>query len=178
MQRLQSNKTKFYLLLIATVLFFPLVWNLALQKTFESRSQIKELKKKLAMLEDAPQQMALVEKRLHYLEQILVSESSEQEFQSRALDEISFICKQKGLLLKAMPPIMRNLDNNYLMETLNVEIAGSFHHLVQLLYQLEDTKKNINIVSAHFFTSENKRLKHKQLVLSLYIQTLHEQNDN
>jgi hypothetical protein len=71
-----------------------------------------------------------------------------------------------------MPPMFRNLDNNYLVETINIQVAGSFNDLVELTYLLEQPTKHLNIVSVDFFVEENKRLKTKQLILSLYIQTL------
>jgi Tfp pilus assembly protein PilO len=177
MQGLQSNRIRFYLLLSGVLLFLPIVWKTTLQKTIESRVQLRLLEEKIQMLETAPEQIVLVEKRLNYLGHLLASENNSNGIQSRALYEISDICREKGLLLKAMPPMFRNLDNNYLMETLNIEVAGSFHHLVQLLHLLEQPKKNMNVVSARFYTNENKRRKQKQLVLSLYIQTLQEKSN-
>lgn len=176
MIKMQSYKTRFIILIIGAVLFFPVVWKLALHKTFAAKTQLKELDSKLEQVENAPERIALVEKRLNYLNQLIINDKNIEELQERVLDEISTICRKKGLVLKEMPPMFRNLDNNYLVETINLEIAGSYHKLVQLVYELEKPSKNLNLVGINFSTIENKRLKTKQLVLSLYIQTLKQYN--
>lgn len=169
---LQTNKTKFIVLVVAGILFFPLSWKLAFEKTALAHKQVNELDRKLESVQNAPERIAHVESRLNYLNQLIVDDSIEGGLQTRVLDEISTICKKKGLLLKEMPPMFRNLDNNYLVETINVQVAGSFHSLLKLIYLLEQPNKNLNIVSVDFFIEENKRQKTKQLILSLYIQTL------
>lgn len=176
MIKLQSYKIRFVLVLIGAVLFFPVVWKLALHKTLAANVQLKELNRKLEQVENAPERIALVEKRLSYLNQLIIDDENNEELQERVLDEISTICSKKGLILKEMPPMFRNLDNNYLVETINLEIAGSYHKLLQLVYELEQPNKNLNMVGISFSTTENKRLKTKQLVLSLYIQTLKQYN--
>lgn len=168
----RSNKTRFYTLLITAALFFVVSWKLALKKTVDVHRQITEVENKLDQVESAPEQIAVVEKRLNYLNQMLVKESSGNAFQDRVLDEISSICRQKGLLLKQMPPMFRNVDNNYLVEIINVDVSGPFHRLLQLLYEIEQPQKNMNLISARFYVEENKRIKQKQLILSLYIQSL------
>jgi Tfp pilus assembly protein PilO len=169
---IQSNKAKFIAMIIVAVLFLPISWKLALKNTFDLHKQINEINKKHELFQNAPEQIAFVEKRLNYLTQLIVNDSIVGGLQNRVLDEISTICKQKGLLLKEMPPMFRNLDNNYLVETINIQVAGSFNDLVELTYLLEQPTKHLNIVSVDFFVEENKRLKTKQLILSLYIQTL------
>ncbi len=167
-----SNKAKLLALLVGSILFFPIAWKLAFNKTFDARKQINDLNYKLENVQNAPERIAIVEKRLNYLNQLIVDDDLEGGLQNRVLDEISTICKRKGLLLREMPPMFRNLDNNYLVETINVQVAGSYHDLLQLIYVLEKPEKNLNIASIDFFIEENKRLKTKQLILSLYIQTL------
>ena len=173
MNGLASNKTRFYLLLAAALLFFPVTWKLALNKTLDVHQQLKDNEAKLSDVENnTPEQMALVEKRLTYLNRMLEGETSGEVFQNRVLDEVSSLCHQKGLLLREMPPMTKTNDSDYLVETINIQIAGSFHNLLQVLFELETPRKKMNLISAHFFVEENRRLKQKQLILSLYIQTL------
>ncbi|MFA6400444.1 MAG: type 4a pilus biogenesis protein PilO [Salinivirgaceae bacterium] len=175
MNLLSSNRVRFYALVVAAVLFFPITWKLAIKKTVEAHRQITEIEDKLVMVEsNTPEQIALVEKRLEFLDHLLVKDGPGDAFQNRVLHEISSICTQKGLLLKEMPPMFHAVDNNYLVETINIQVAGSFHHLLQLLYEIEKPQKKLNLISSHFFTKENKQSKQKQLILSIYIQTLQE----
>ncbi len=174
---LHSYKAKLIALLVGSILFFPLAWKLAFIKTFDARTQIKELNFKLENVQNAPERIDIVEKRLNYLNQLIVDDDLEGGLQNRVLDEISTICRRKSLLLREMPPMFRNLDNNYLVETINVQVAGSYNDLLQLVYLLEKPNKNLNIASVDFFIEENKRLKTKRLILSLYIQTLKQKTE-
>lgn len=173
MMAFTSNKLRFYLLIAGAVLFFPVSWKLALKKTVEVRHQLIENTSKLSVIENnTPEQLARAEKRLAFLNKILEGDESAEEFQNRVLNEVSSLCHQKGLLLREIPAPQKTTDNAYQVETINIQMAGSFHHLLEVLYELEDPRKKLNLVAARFMVEENKRLKQKQLLLNIYIQVL------
>jgi len=173
---IKSHKNKLIVVLLVGILFFPISYKLAFSKTFAARRELRQMNTKLANMEDAPGQIIEVKRKLKSLSNIIDSDSVAGGLQNKVLNEISDICTKNGLLLKEMPPMYKNIDNVYCIETINVQVSGSFHKLLKLLFQIESPEKNFNIVSTSFYTIENKQKKQKQLVLSLYIQTIKQES--
>jgi len=168
----QKYKLKFVIVLSIFMVFIPISWNLAFKKTIGLIKQDKELNHKLSSLDNASMRIGNLKKRLSYLDEILNTDSFENGAQKYILDKISRICSERDLTIKEMPPSIREIDNEYQVETINIQIAGTFHNLLKLIYDLELKENNINIVSVKFLTEENKRMNTKRLILDLYIQTL------
>jgi Tfp pilus assembly protein PilO len=172
MKGMNTYQRRIVLYLLGVVLFIPITWKLGFKRTLELKQQQQSINQKLELVTTAPERINIIRKRLEHIDKLVINSDNETQLQNRVLTEISMICRKKGLLLHHMPPMYKEVDNNYLMETTSVAIAGNFHKLLGLLHTLEDPKKNLNIVSSEFYTEEDKKTKQRKLFLKLYIQTL------
>lgn len=172
----QSYKNRFIVVTLLLVLFVPIAWKLAVKKTWECYRENRQLAERLKVAENAAVTLPALEAQLEQWNQTMVVDTLRGDVQNRLLNDISNLCHQNHLLLRQMPATQKTVDNSYQVETLNVQVAGTFHQLLKLLNQVEDPERSFNIVSASFILKEARGDQPEQLILNLYLQAIKEIN--
>jgi hypothetical protein len=173
-----TYKQQFFYLVLIGILAFILAYWIAISRTVETRSNLKDIRKKMEQIGTAPENIALLEKRVALINKIIGENPNDiPEFQKNLLNIISNYCAENSLILKEFPQIHTWQEQDYQFITGYASIEGPFTTLLKLLYNLESTHSVGRIVSVDFSSVEDRKLKRTRLTMSIYIQTIKHVND-
>lgn len=168
-----TYRSKNKLLLSGIVLLLILCYFLAINNTIELYQSNNDTKTKLTALQNAPQQISSLNKRLAFLnsrvEQYVRGKDFEQE---DILVAISDFCKTNRLKIVDFPKSELKEKEDIVIETFNFVVEGNYVNLVKLIYAIEVEQKLGRIASLNFETIVDRRTKKKRLTLSVYLQNL------
>lgn len=164
-----SNRT--YLLIGGYVLCLLLIYQIAIKGTVKAGNECGKLERKLIMAENAPRQIAVLEKRINELDAFVNSATrSETERHELLLATVSNYCQINRLVLKRFPITHRFSKHNYIIYTDIITIEGGFIQLLKLLNNIELNKRLGKIASVDFNSWLDKKNKHYKLNMTIYVQ--------
>ncbi|MCT4603988.1 MAG: hypothetical protein N4A59_13950 [Marinifilum sp.] len=166
-----TYRTKMKLLPIGILLVFLMVYSLTISNTIDLSKQVKQLKSQVEKLGDAPLQVQILKKRLGEIEERIGNHSGTIT-QEEIFNELSVYCKKNGLTMREFPVPHELLKDDYLLQTHQVEIEGSFRRLVKLIYFLEQETYLGKVAATKFLLKKDKRTREEYLSLSVYLQTV------
>jgi hypothetical protein len=166
-----TYKKKNKLLLVATVLFAFLVYRLSVSNTLEAYTKCAQLEQQLTLIDEAPEQLAGIEKQLKEFEQIL-GKDERGNYQEELLELVSNYCASHQLILRDYPNPFLYQEQDFSVETNKITTEGSFIQLVQMAYLIEQKKKLSRIASFELQTFTRNIEGQKKIYLSstLYLQ--------
>lgn len=166
-----TYKTRLKILPFLFVMGFFLIYWLALDKTVTRSNQLNVLENKVELLSGAPLQIEILKKRLEHLES-RIGNYNEGISQERIFSELSDYCKNNRLNIREFPDSQAFNSNGQVINTFQVEIEGSFHSLLKLIYRLEQKMFLGKIASAKFQLKIHKRSRKEYLSVQIFLQTI------
>lgn len=155
------------------VLFALVAYLGAVKNTVALYSSCNDLENKLAQIEDAPRQLAYIEKQLKEFELIFgKADTLEKEYQPYILETVSNYCNANNIILKEFPKPFVFTEQDFNIETNKITVEGDFIELLNLAYLVEQKKKLGKISSLHFqtFTRNKENTKQTYLSSTIYLQ--------
>ena len=170
-QFITFRKRNQYLAIVS--LFFTLcIYLFAIKNTIAEYKLNRILKHTLEEVQIAPQEIRSLEKKLVELDGKLnfsIADSSNQGF---ILEVLSEVCRKNSLVLKEFSEAIPHQKNNLTIVTNVVLIEGTFHNLINMIYELEKNAKIGKLASLNFFSyKDNKKMK-TILYLKIYLQNI------
>lgn len=166
-----TYQTKLKLLPIGFLVAILLVYWLAISKTLQLSGQVQQLETQVEKLGDAPLQVQILKKRLGEIED-RIGDNSGNITQEGIFDALSNYCKKNKLTMREFPVPHELTKDDYLVQTYQVEVEGTFHGLVNLVYYLEQQAYLGKVAATRFLLKKDKRTREEYLNLSIYLQTV------
>lgn len=161
------------LLLAGSILFFVVVYLLAIRNTLSLASECSSMEDSLMQAENAPAQTVLLQKRLAEIDRMIgSSRDTLSGTQEALLSAVTSYCQANNVILREFPRTVTASQNNYSIETHVFVAEGSFKTLLQMIYLLEQKHRIGKISSINFFTKKDIRTKTTSLLVSVYLQSV------
>ena len=158
---------------MGTILLLVICYLFAFSNTVDLYLKNQDAHKKLLALENAPEQIAGLNKRLHYLNSKVKQYVRDDKFeQEDILVTISDFCKSNKLRIVAFPKSEIKQKDDIAIETFNFTVEGGYVNLVKLIYEIEVVQKIGRIASLHFESKVDRRTKIKHLTVNVHLQNL------
>lgn len=168
-----TYRKKIRFLAIGVVILTFIIYNLSIKKTIILKKECKSFEEKLALVEYAPQKIALLEKELSKIEGIIgKSDTTCIDFQQILLEKTSNYCQENNIILKEFPKQIINEQQDYIIETNIVVLEGGFITLLKFLYLLEQKYNIGKVVSAGYNAFKDIKTKKYKLNLTIYVQNI------
>lgn len=160
-------------ILIGFILILFVGYKVSFYKTFELRSEIRQKQEKLAVLKEKEKELPFIRSKMALIEEVYTNDSI--PIRDKLTAFISDFAENSGAIVTEIPKY-----SDYKKASLNIQtniftVKGKFNDLVSLIYELEARfKVSAKIVSARFFSTKEMQTKHKNLYLTLAIQSFNE----
>lgn len=168
-----SYRKKNKLLLLAGVVLLLVIYFAVIQRTIDLYSDNSELKEKIALAEEAPEKIGLLEKKRSLLNARLKAYSIDslknREF---ILHLVTEFCTKKGILLKDFPSPGLENQGDFAIETNLIIAEGGYHDLLNLLFFLEQEMKIGRPGSVKFIKKFDNKRKKEVLTIEIYLQNI------
>ena len=171
--RTGAQQQRLKLLLPGMTLILILAWSMAIRKTLNSYTDLKKTETELngTSISDAT---------ITALKQELKTIKSKQDAAEGALrpelvfKKIADLCSRtRNTRIIRIPEVHQYTLDGYQIETMKMELEGSFSNLLRFLYNLEHEKAVGKIASAGFSVVVDFKQKKEYLRLTLFIQKFH-----
>lgn len=171
MKKRYTYKQKWQFLLAGSLIFLLIVYLAAIQKTIALYQVNQDLKEQTASFSAG--RTAEQQQRLGQLDAVLDAYTADSlKSQESLLEAVSTFCQQNGIRLKEFPQAVASEQNSARIETYKITAQGSFHKLVQLVYELEQQNRSGRVASATFELRTDVRTRSRNLFLILYLQNI------
>jgi len=159
------------LLIVASFLFAIIAYKMAIKKTVVLYNECKTYDNYMAEAQNAPKDIALLEKQLKKVDAILQNnDTSNIKLQYKLLDKASAYCLNNPVILSSYiePEFYQYQD--YDIETNKIVLEGGFHNLLKFIYKLEVEEPIGKVVSVKFEKKKQLRTENNKLFVSIYVQ--------
>jgi hypothetical protein len=165
-----QKKLKLLAPVAIVAIFF--VYFLGIKKTLAIRSDINEKKEKLALAKDLNGKVSLIRTKLKHIDELVGNDmDSSKKVIDVILEDITNYCNTQGCIIREIPEVHTASDANFNIETYLITVEGHYKQLLNLVYLLEQKKKNGGrLSSCKFYSRKNNATKKLSLEATLYIQ--------
>ena len=168
-----SYTTRNYLLIAGSVIFAFIVYNNAIQKTLDVKSKYDTLKQQIQSNELSVTHINQLQAESNTLNTILgTTKEAEEDIQQNLLEEVSEYCNKNKITLTKFPETTSFREKEYIIETNEFEVKGTFKKLLQLQYNIENNFKGARVASVHYYSKKNIKTKELELFLNVYLQNI------
>ncbi len=168
---MKNHKRRFYIIIFSFLLIVSISWRMAITPSIQLYKSVNQQENQIEILETAPQQIALTEKKLERINQQIGTAAIDIK-QENIVNEISLYIKNNDdVELCLLTPIHKQQKENFWINTYKLELQGSFTNLVQLLNYFEDKNSIGKIASTDFFLKKDNKSGTQHLRMQLYIQS-------
>ena len=167
-----TYQRKLKLLAPLAIVVLLLVYFLGIKKTLSLRSEIKEKQEKLIQAKDIDGKVSLIRTKLKKIDNLIGNDmDSSSKVIDVILEDITTYCSEQGCTLRDIPTMHEAADANFDIETYFITVEGSYKQLLNLVYLLEQKKKNGGrLSSCLLYSKKNNATKKLSLEATLYIQ--------
>lgn len=168
-----NSKTKNGILLGAILLVIFLCYQLAISNTLQLKNEYKNLQVEQAMLENAPEKLALlVKKQVHYDSILNKMNLGNTSIENNLLRVINIEAEKNKLkLIDFNDPHTLALNGNQL-NTFDFVLEGGFTGLLKTIYTLEQESNFGEVVHLHFEKKKNYRSNKNYLEARVFVQNI------
>jgi hypothetical protein len=160
-------------LLWGSLAFAILAYLLAIQNTIDLAKENVELKSKLQEAEQAPMQVRQLQNKLQLfnarLGNYLVTENDNQE---KIVRGANAFCQASGLILREIPELTMQEENDFEVITTQVVAQGSFINLLKLVHHFEKHHQIGRVSSVKFLKAEDFKTRKTYLSARIYLQNI------
>ncbi len=167
-----NYKKRSLLLVFLFIILMFLTYSLGIKKTLDISNETNRIELNIEKARNAPAKISKITQELDFWDEEMVATDDSKELQVLLFNELNVVCKNKKTKLIGAQKIKVKSDNDLAVETYEVNMKGLYKNLVQALYELENQLKYGNVSSAKFELVKNRKLRIKELVLTLYIQSV------
>lgn len=166
-----TYKQQFIGLLVASVLLFWLIYQLAVSETLETRDKYKTLLANKEQLSTAGSRVLFYERELKKMDSLIGADAFAGNYtQELLLRKITDFGLQRNVTIVDFQKPHFALQDDYGVYTYRTTIRGGFHDLLRLLYELESNPFPGIFKSAGFALKTEPGEKVPELTLTLFVQ--------
>lgn len=169
---IRKYKQQSYFMLAGLVLLLLAALQLGFLKTRKQIQHYHKLKKELALIENAPLRIQGIQTQLQAMELQLKKFKPSADIQQEILEQLSTYSKKKELQIRSLAAAHRYEEQGYLIETIPLELEGSFQALLGFVYHIEKREQLGAIISSSFERATNRKNGKAELHLNLWIQNI------
>lgn len=167
----RSNKQKFRII-VATV--FVLIWvsyQFSFSKTINLWKEYNRLEQQQALIKAIPGQLPVLTQKVEQLKKIL-GNSDEEDFSTLILEQVNNLCRKNNVRLKEIPEKHVFNGGNLIVETLDINLQGSFNDQLLIISAFEKSEAKARLRSLNFQTIINQSTGERRLQSTLYLQSI------
>ena len=171
MRKIETYKIR--IILTTTLLFIVMIiaWQAAIKPTMELWQDNNQIEEQLQLLNQAPMQIAQLSQQIEIIDEI-IGDNSGILGQEDIVNSISeYLRNNDAIKLCSFPPVHNAENENYQINTFEIELQGTFHQLVKFLNYFEKDRKIGKLSSVSFYMSRNKVTKQNELYQKIYLQS-------
>jgi hypothetical protein len=149
-----SKKNK--LLIVGLIGLLLIAYKFAISNTLEIRKQYKDLKNEELFFGNAPQQLAVMSKKLQGIDAILTNNKlNEATIQNSMLKEINAFASSNDLTIIKFTEPHLEIKADITIFTYEIAVQGEFASILELIYHLEQNTAFGEVIHLVFETSKN-----------------------
>lgn len=167
-----SYKGKNKYILGGYMAFLILVYLLALHPSLELYRQNESMKLTIQQAMDAPGRIKHLEKSLASSELIAMDGLAEESLQKELFAKVGKICQQEQVGLRSLEQVNEQQEGEMKVNTYQMVLEGSFHSLVKVLHQVENTLEQGVVSSVRWSIETERRSKDSKLAANVYLQSI------
>lgn len=167
-----SNRQKFWLILVLIALSIWAINNLTFTKTFSLWKECSRLEKQKEVIKEIPEQLPILTEKVKRLESVLGNAGSN-DFSTLILEKVNILCQQNNVALKEIPEKHQFHGDNLIVETIDVNLQGTFINQLIIVSKLENSESGARLRSLRFQSVIDQVTKTRKLQSSLYLQAIH-----
>ena len=167
------EKYKTRILLTITTLFIIIIiaWQAAIKPTIRLWEENNQIEEQLKSLNQAPLQISLLTKQIEIMDK-MIGYNSGALAQEDIVNSISrYIKNNSSIELCSFPPSHMSENENYRIETFEIELQGTFNQLVRFINFFEANREIGKFSSLGFYKNKNRVTKKDELYLKIYLQS-------
>jgi len=167
----RSNKQKFRIIATALVILIWVSYQLTFSKTIDLWKECKRLEQQQALIKAIPEQLPVLTQKVEQLEKILGNSGGE-DFSTLILEQVNTLCQQNNVRLKEIPEKHVFNGKNLIVETLDINLQGSFSDQLRIVSELEKSDAKARLRSLRLQTIINQSTGERKLQSTLFLQSI------
>lgn len=166
-----SVRQKFWVTALAIAVLFWVSYQYSFSRTIDLWKECENLEQQQALIKAIPDQLPILSARLVQLEKIL-GNSSGGDFSIFILGRVSTLCEQNDVRLLEIPEKHIFNDKNLIVETLGINLQGSFNNQLRIVSKLEKDETMARLRSLKLQTIINQSTGERKLQSTLFLQSI------
>lgn len=165
-----------------------LIWvsfQFSFSRTIDLWKECRRLEQQQALIKAIPEQLPVLTQKVIQLEKIL-GNSGDGDFSTLILEQVNTLCQQNNVKLKEIPEKHIFSGENLIVETLDINLQGSFSDQLRIVAELEKGEAKARLRSLRLQTIINQSTGERKLQSTLFLQSIkllsnnsgYEKNDN
>jgi len=167
----RSNRQKFILLSAGLVVLIWICFQFSFSKTYTLWKECRRLEQQQTLIKEIPEQLPVLTGKVEYLEKILGNSEGE-DFSTLILDQVNTLCQKDGVRLKEIPEKHVFNGPNLIVETLDINLQGSFSDQLRLVSELEKSQAKARLRSLRLQLITNPTTGERKLQSTLFLQSI------
>lgn len=159
------------IIVAAIVLLIWVSYQFSFSRTIDLWKECKRLEQQQALIKEIPEQLPELTRKVQQLEKILGNSESE-DFSTTILDQVNILCRQNNVRLKEMPEKHVFNGDNLIVETLYINLQGSFSEQLRIISDLEKNEAKARLRSLRLQTIINQSTGERKLQSTLFLQSI------
>jgi hypothetical protein len=167
----RSNKEKFMMVAAGVVVMMWICWQFSFSRTVELWKECKRLEQQQSLIKEIPEQLPALTQKMNRLEKIL-GDSGGEDFSTVILEQINTLCQRNNVKLKEIPEKHLFNGTNLIVETLDINLQGSFTNQLSLISELEKIEAKSRLRSIRLQSIVNQTTGERNLQSTLFLQSI------
>ena len=169
--KFQSSKTRFIFLGIGIVISLLLIYQLSLKLTFTEFKRNSQLKDQIQLYNSQIATDKNLTKQPNFTYEV-ISINNKHITRTKLFEQLTNIGTNQKIEIESFEDHSQFKDEEHIIETLKIELSGSYPSLLKTLYEIEKQNLSYIISAAEFFKVKKIKSKKNELILCLYFQIL------
>ncbi len=164
-----TYKRKFFAILVGFLLLFMASYKKTFKHTLNAKKELSLVKEKLSNNENSLNDLYTLKNEISSLNKTIGGQTLNPELVQQKL--LDFISKNEyNATIVSIEDVHLFSDSRFLIYSNQIELEGSYHDLVHMLYEIEKHFKNSRVVSTQLYSKKNYRTNTKNLFLKIILQ--------
>jgi len=155
----------------AIVVLIWVSYQFSFSRTIDLWKECKRLEQQQALIKEIPEQLPAITEKVVQLEKILGNSGSE-DFSTIIMEQVNMLCQQNNVRLKEIPEKHVFDGENLIVETLNINLQGSFSDQLRIISELEKNEAKARLRSLRLQTIVNQSTGERKLQSTLFLQSI------
>lgn len=167
----RSGKQKFRITAAAIAVLIWASYQYSFSRTIDLWKECKRLEQQQALIKAIPEQLPALTGKIEHLEKILGNSGGE-DFSTLILEQVNELCQQNNVRLKEIPEKHIFSGENLIVETLGINLQGSFSDQLRIVSELEKGEAKARLRSLRLQTIINQSTGERKLQSTLFLQSI------